>query len=69
MYALRDYETGEALEGEPTSELVRESLAAWPTGAVRAYLAGGNWRWLDEGDPAPCGSLDCRTVYVLEVQS
>lgn len=65
-YSVYDYQTGEALAGDPTAELVSESLSREPTGAVGAYLAGGEWRWLDDGDPEPCGSVDCRTVYVLE---
>lgn len=67
-YAVCDYETGERLGGAPTAELVRESLSREPTGAVGAYLAGGEWRWLDDSDPAPCGAADCRTVYVVEVE-
>lgn len=63
-YVVYDYETGERLVCEPTAELVRESLAREPTGAVCAYLAGGEWRWLDDGDPTPCGAADTRTVYV-----
>lgn len=63
-HSVYDYETGERLPHEPTPELIRESLATEPTGAVGAYLAGGEWRWLGEGDQAPCGAQDCRTVYV-----
>lgn len=66
IFAVYDYETGERLPHGPTPELVRESLAEQSgTGAVGAYLAGGEWRWLDAGDPAPCGAEDCRTVYVI----
>lgn len=67
-HKVHNYETGEELDGEPTDELIRESVAEKTgTGAVGAYLAGGEWRWLDAGDPAPCGAVDCRTVYVVEV--
>lgn len=40
MFKVYDYGTGKALDGEPSEELVRESLKAEPTGAVNAYFKG-----------------------------
>lgn len=64
-YTVIDYETGAELEDGATDELIRESLEREPEGAVGAYLAEGEWHWLDDGDPAPCGADDYRTVYVV----
>ena len=46
---VRDYQTGATLAGVPSAELVTESLAAEPTGTVRAYLDAGVWHPCREG--------------------
>ena len=42
------YETGARIEGTPSPELVRESNAAAPTGAVPAYRdENGVWQYVE----------------------
>lgn len=46
-YRVCDYDTGDRLDGEPSDELINESLAADPTGAVSAYQdAEGVWQYV-----------------------
>jgi hypothetical protein len=47
MTAVMSYETAETLEGGASEELVRESEAAEPTGAVPAYRdTDGVWQYV-----------------------
>jgi hypothetical protein len=62
-----DYQTGEALHGEPSHTLVEESLKEQSgTGAVYAYLDGDVWQYVpasQESRMRARGS-DVRTVWV-----
>lgn len=64
---VTQYKTGERLAGTPSDELVEQSLAASPTGAVNAYCDGsGVWQYVaqhDIGAPRFAG-LEILTVYV-----
>src|SRR5690606_38095643 len=66
-----DYETGDALEGAPTAELVRESLAAGETGAVPTYREGDAWHYVAPSDVEHRRrnlGCDVRTVYVSDYE-
>jgi hypothetical protein len=64
---VHDYDTGNALEGEATPELIAASTSEGSgTGAVGAYLSGGKWHYVPEGQDGnirACGH-DVRVVYV-----
>jgi len=49
-YTVRDYNTSDALDGEPSDELIAESEIVTDTGTVPAYLDdSGVWQYV-----APC---------------
>lgn len=72
-YVVRDYNAGATAAplGVPTRELVDASLDAEPTGAVGAYLDGGNWHHAPEGTESllTLQGHNVRTVYVSEESS
>jgi hypothetical protein len=69
-YNVHAYDTGAKLEGLPTEELVRESLAAGDSGAVCATYDSDEalWSFLrdDEAEAARQRGEHVRVVYVLE---
>lgn len=69
-YDVYDYDSGDGLPGLPTEELVCESEAASPTGAVHAYYDTAESRW-EYVPPADVERVQrrgekVRTVYVME---
>lgn len=71
IYEVRDYQTGDALDGDPSDELVRESEAETKragTGAVAAYLEDGVWIYVPESEVEAHERVgdEVRTVYVVE---
>ena len=64
---VRNFTTGEILSGNASAELVRESEAAAPTGAVMAYRdEAGVWQYVAERDASFYRSQghDVIVVYV-----
>lgn len=69
-YSVYNYDTGDRLEGTPTEELVRESLAAGYTGAVLAVYDAdeAQWGYVPSSDRSRVERRGetVRTVYVME---
>lgn len=63
-YLVHAYESGEEMDGQPSQELIQESLAAGHTGAVKAAYdrETDTWQYV----PAESAGPDARTVYVME---
>lgn len=69
-YDVNDYQTGTTLAGLASVELVRESLAAGPEGAVRAYYDGEEWVYVEPSRVSRVeATQQIRTVYVSRCQS
>lgn len=70
-YDVYSYDTGHTLEGLPTEELVRESLAAGDTGAVCATYDPDEalWSYVPSCDRERLERLGehVHTVYVMKV--
>lgn len=68
-YDVHNYDTGRELDGLPTEELVRESLAAGDTGAVYAVYDADEARWeyvsAEDRERLERRSETVRTVYVV----
>lgn len=67
-YDVRDYQTGKALAGLPSTEVVEESLAAGHEGAVLAYYDGEQWQYVPAEMRArrEAEGEQVRSVYVVE---
>jgi hypothetical protein len=62
-----DYDTADRLDGSASEELVEQSVAAEPTGAVAAYRDDdGSWQYVPDCDVERMRRLGCdvQTVYV-----
>ena len=69
-YRVLNYDTGETLDGPPSPELIEESLAADPTGAVPAFQDSvGTWQYVPPSEVdfyKHQRKEDVITVYVEE---